>query len=371
MILPLIIDKIKDVFVNSSLKSRALRGGFWLGIGSSFEYGLRLLRNIILTRILVPEVFGLMAIVIAVNAALEAFTQIGVREAVIQSPVGEEETYLNGAWWLSFVRSIGLFAIAMICVPWITSFYSISQYSWMIRLSFLTILFNGAISAGSHIAQKRMDYKKWMLISSGGGAIGILTAIGLSLWLHNVWALVIGFVTEAVVRCLLSFVICPFIPRLHFKKEHSQALLAFSRGMFGLPILFFVFTQADIFVVGKLLSKKELGLYSMAMSLAQIPMLLVTTIINPILMSMFSEKQQDKEWINSKIILSTKIITLAGTPIALFAALYGKDLLAMIYSSEYSEIALPFALMLGSTLLRASSTPIANVYLSMGQPRLH
>ncbi|KKQ26769.1 MAG: Membrane protein involved in the export of O-antigen and teichoic acid [Candidatus Magasanikbacteria bacterium GW2011_GWC2_37_14] len=364
------IEKIRKIFTNTSLKSRVLKGGFWLGLGGSFEYGLRFLRNIILARILAPEAFGLMAIILAVNAALESFTQIGIKEAIIQSPDGEEDSYLNGAWWLSFVRAIGLFAIAMLSVPFIASFYNVPQNTIMFRISFFTILFNGTLSARAYIAQKKMDYKPWVIISSGGGTIGILAAIGLSLWLHSVWALVIGYVLEAAARCFISFIVCPFLPRLQFRKEHSQALITFSRGMFGLPILLFVFTQADIFVVGKLLSKKELGLYSMALSLAQLPIFLVSTIINPILMPVFSEKQHDKDWINRTLMLSTRIIVLAGTPVACFMALYGRNLLTIIYGHEYVSVAIPFAILLGSTILRAASNPIANVYLAVGQPQL-
>jgi len=362
--------KIKGFFTSEGLKARVLRGGFWLGIGTGFEYGLRFLRNIILARILAPEAFGLMAIILAINGALEAFTQIGVKEAVIQSPVGEERTYLNGAWWLSFTRAIGLFAIAMISVPWLASFYDVSQYTVMFRVSFLTILFNGAMSAGTYIVQKRMDYKKWTIITSGGGAVGIILAIGLSLWLHNVWALVIGYVVEAAARCFLSFLVCPLLPRFQFKQEHSKALLDYARGMFGLPILFFIFTQADVFVVGKLLQKRDLGLYSMALSLAQMPMFLVSTILNPILMPMFSEKQHDKAWINRVLLKSTRIFVLAGTPVACFIALYGKDILTVLYGSQYAAVALPFALMLAATILRAAGTPIVNIYLALGQPRL-
>jgi len=366
-----LIEKIRKIFTNTSLKSRVLKGSFWLGLGGSFEYGLRFLRNIILARILAPDDFGLMAIILAVNAALESFTQIGIKEAIIQSPDGEEDSYLNGAWWLSFVRAIGLFAIAMLSVPFIASFYNVPQNTIMFRISFFTILFNGALSSRAYIAQKKMDYKPWVIISSGGGTIGILAAIGLSLWLNSVWALVIGYVLEAAAKCIISFIVCPFFPRLQFRKEHSHALITFSRGMFGLPILFFVFTQADIFVVGKLLSKKELGLYSMALSLAQLPMFLVSTIINPILMPMFSEKQNDKEWINQALIKSTRAIALIGTPIAVLIAFYGHDLLSISYGVQYSSVAIPFAVLFATNLIRTYSTPIANVYLAVGRPELH
>ncbi len=140
--------------------------------------------------------------------------------------------------------------------------------------------------------------------------------------------------------------------------------------MFGLPILYFIFTQSDIFVVGKLLSKNELGLYSMGLSLAQLPMHLVSTIINPLLMPMFSEKQNDKNWLNRNLIQSTKLIVLIGTPMIFFIALYSSDLLTIIYGQEYTAVALPFSILLGSALLRAAGTPIANIYLAVGQPEL-
>ena len=250
MINPL-ISTIKGLINGVSLKARVVRGSLWLGLGGSFEYGLRFLRNIILARLLTPEAFGVMAIILAVNAALESFTQLGVKEAIIQSPTGQDETYLNSAWWLSFIRSILLFSVAAMSVPVIITFYDVTQFKELFQVSFLSLLFNGALSVRAYSEQKKVAFKKWVIISSGGGAIGVLTAIVLTFWIQSVWALVIGFVFEAAARCFLSFLICPFLPRLQFRSEHTRALLKFSRGMFGLPLLFFVFTQADTVVIGK------------------------------------------------------------------------------------------------------------------------
>lgn len=364
------IERLRNLSIGTNLKARVFRGSMWLGFGGGLEYGLRFLRNIILARILLPDDFGLMAIILAVNAILEAFTQMGLKEAIIQSPDGEEDTYLNVAWWLSFVRSIGLWAIAMMSVKWLATFYNVSQYEAMFRISFLAILLNGSLSARAYVAQKRMDFKAWTIISSGGGAVGILAAIGLSFWLQNAWALVVGFVLEAAGRCFLSFVICPYVPRLKFKREHSRSLLTFARGILGLPILFFIFAQTDIFVVGKLLSNKDLGLYSMAISLAQIPLYLVHVILSPLLMPSFSERQQDKDWINGALIKATRIIALLGAPVACFFALYGKDVLTIAYGIQYAVVAVPFAILLFTTYLRAAATPIANVYLAIGHPEM-
>lgn len=348
-----------------------MKGSFWLGLGSGAEQGLRFIRNIILVRILAPEAFGLMAIILAVNAAFESFTQIGIKEAIIQNPRGEESTYLNGAWFMSFGRSILLFIVGIVSSYWITDFYEIPQHILLIQASFVAIIMNGSISVGAYLALKKMSYKKWVLITHGGGLLGILTTIGLSFVLQNVWALVLGFLTEALMRNVLSYILCPYIPEFRFEKEHVKSMLQYARGMFGVPILYFIYAQMDIFVVGKLYPKYELGLYSMVANLAWAPAMIITTLINPILMPVFSMKQNDYMWINKALIRATRLIVIAGIPLVLFAALFGRDLLTVIYGTPYARMVLPFILLLITTIMRSASVPIATLYNAVGKPELH
>jgi PST family polysaccharide transporter/lipopolysaccharide exporter len=216
-----------------------------------------------------------------------------------------------------------------------------------------------------------LDYKKWVVIAHGGGLVGILMAISLSFVLQNVWALVFGFLAEATARCILSFILCPYIPQWRFNKEHINALLKYSRGMFGLPILTFIYAQLDIFVVGKLYPKNILGLYSMVASLAQAPSMIMTTLVNPILMPVLSKKQNDVVWINRAIIKSIRIIIFVGIPLVLFAVFFGKDLLTVIYGLPYAIMAIPFTILLATTVMRSASIPIASLYFAIGRPELH
>jgi len=363
--------KIMQNFNGDGLKARLLKGGALLGAGNGMEQALRLGRNMLLARILAPEAFGLMAIILAINAAMESFTQIGIREAIVQNRNSENDTYLNASWWLAFARSVGLLVVGLIASPWIGDFYHISANVFLLQLSFLAILFNGSFSSKAYIALKKMEYSKWVMINHGGGACGILTAIACSLAFHNVLALVVGFVVEAAARCLLSFIICPYVPRLRFSEEHSTALFAYAKGMFGLPILYLVFAQAPIFVLAKVVSPVELGLYSLTASLAQAPVLMAATLMNQMLMPAFSSRKDDKEWLNRTILITTRTMVSVGLPITLFVTLYSGDLLSVIYGSRYTAAAAPFAILFASALLGAFSIPIINVYLAIGQPRLH
>ena len=362
---------IKRLLNSKNLKARALRSGFWVGSGNASEQGMRMIRNIVLTRILAPEAFGLMAIVLTVNGLFQAFTEVGLKEAIIQNPRGQEQTYLNCTWWISFIRGVLLYAIIYFAAPLISKFYNNNELVSLLRVAFLSMIFISAVSPKSTVAMKQLKYFRWALFYNGGGIIGIITALGLSLVYKNVWALVIGFLVENFSRLILSYILFPYLPGAKFNKEDSRAIFKFAGGMFGLPILTVIFLKTDIFVVGKICNMNDLGLYSMAAGIAWVPFQFITMLSTKIIMPAFSEKQKDKEWINKWAFNAIYSILLIGMPMLIFVCLYGKSLLSTIYGNIYGAVATPFAIIFGVALLRTCSVPIAAVYLSSGQPELH
>ncbi len=365
-----ILNKIAILHGGDSLRSKSFRGTVWMSGGNGLEQGLRLIRNMILTRLLAPDVFGIMAIVLAINLAFQSFTEIGIKQSIIQNPKGHERDYLNGAWWFSFIRGAGLYYLAYSGAPWIAEFYNNPELTPLLRIAFLSIIFNGLLSPMAYVALKRMDFKRWVGVYHSGGVLGVLSTICLAFVIPNVWALVTGFIVEAVSRFILSYLICPFRPGLNFARNHLKALFNYARGMLGLPILTFIFLRTDIFVIGKLCSASEVGFYSMALSLAQIP-IQFSTVITEVMMPAFSEMQKNFQRINQSIYKITSAIAFLGFPGLVFVILYGKNLLSLVYGTQYATVAIPFAIIFTTALFRVCSMPIASVYLAIGRPELH
>lgn len=325
----------------------------------------------LLARLLAPEAFGLMAIIISVNAAFETVTQLSIKEAIIQNPKGHEKTFLNGAWWLSASRAAGLYIVAFVFAPFISDFYNNSELTILVRVGFLTVLFNGLMSAGAYVSVKNMKFDKWVTISNGGNILGILITIALAYTFKNVWALIIGNVSEAVLRVVLSYAVCPFKPAISFDKENLLALFKFTRGMFGLPILFFIWMNADVFTIGKVLTMSDLGMYALAASAARMPFNFLGSIINQLIFPAFSKKQNDKIWMNDQVIRITSIISFIGFPLLFASIFYGREILEIIYGSKYAEVSIPFAILFATSLVKEMGIPISTVYISTGQPSLH
>lgn len=359
------------IFYDSSLKAKTARGGIWLGIGTATEQGSRFIRNIILTRILVPEAFGVMAIVLAVNSIFEGFTQIGIGQSIIQNPNSESKKYLNGAWWFSFIRGSLIFIISFIAAPYIADFYNNPQLTNFLRVAFISMFFNGLISCNLFIAQKQMNFKKVVIINQIGSLSGIILSIILAIIINNVWALVIGFALESVVRCLLSYIICPFFPGIDFEKKHLSSLLKYSRGMFGLPILTLIFMQGDVFVIGKMLPMSELGLYSMAIILARSPFRAINNIISQLLSPIFSKFQNENKKVNNLILLLTTIFLLLGVPLIITCILFSQEILTFVYGQSYRSVYIPFSIIFISEIIKLIGLPFAIFYLMSGKPHLH
>lgn len=362
---------MRQSVAGGGLKARVLRGGALMGVGSVTEHGLRFLRNMILTRILMPEALGTMIIILAVNAALESFTEVGIREAVIQHKDAERGSFLNAAWWFAVTRGALLCVIGLLVAPLLASFYHIPQARGLLMLSFVAILFNGAQSTKAFVALKKMQYVRWVTIMQGSALAGVSVTLVLVWLLRDIRALVYGYIAEAVFRCALSFIVCPFKPGLKFEKTQTAELFRFAGGMAGVPFLTFLFLQADIFVLGKAVSKHDLGLYGMAGTLAGVPAVLISIFINPILMPAFAQIRDQYERINTALIKTTRAMSLVGFPLCAWVLLFGPGLMSAVYGPAYGAVGFVFAILFCSTVLRTMASPIPAIYLGIGQPALN
>lgn len=357
------------VMKSQGMSGAIARGGIWLGAGGGTENALRLLRNMILTKILAPEAFGLMAIVLAVNTFFESFTQIGIREAIIQNPRGNDYVFLNGAFWLAFIRGLLLFVCAFLIVPLIAGFYEHPELIPMMRLAFVSILFLGSISPGLYSSLKQMNYRKWVFVYNFGSVIGIVTAIVLGMYMKNVWALVIGFTVENGARMLLSYIICPFLPSFRFDRDSLMSLWAFARGVFGMPILMFLYQRADVFVLGKIVSTSMLGMYSIALSLVQIPVMFFTMLISPMLLPALSKYKSDENRLINALLRSSKMVSYVFFPLFAIMAGLAPFLLSTMYSADYAQAATAFRFLTISMAIRVVGTVLVTAFFAIGKPQ--
>lgn len=347
----------------STVTAKVFRGGAWLGAGSAGEYALRFARNMILARLLTKEAFGLMAIVLSVSSLFQVFTGLWIKESVVQNPRGGERTFLNGIWFLAVGRALLLVAAAYVAAPWIAEFYEAPKLVNLIRLAFMSVLFQGCISPRAYVAIKQMQYRKWVIVQQGGGALGVAITIVLAFFIPNVWALAIGYVAENAARCVISYIVCPFMPRTKFEKRDMDSLFAFSKGMFGMPVLMLIYTEGSTFVTGKVCSKELLGVFALTLSLARIPGMFGQTLVDLLLPS-FAQMQKQDERLNFNLLKVTSVITYVAGPSLVATALFGEEILKLVYGSAYAKGAVALSLLFANEMMLTCNIPIVSLFVA-------
>jgi lipopolysaccharide exporter len=365
------INRLKSSFFNLISTSRYARGGIALGVGTLFERILRLIRNMILTRILAPEAFGLMALVMSINVFFESITDVGIRQSIIQNKKGDNHEYLNVAWWFQALRGVALYGLGFLFAPMISSFYQNAQLSTMMRVAFLGVILKAIVSPEIYVLEKNFKFDKSVMINQMCGVIGTFLTVGLAIYFKSAWALVIGMVFEMFFLCLFSYVLFPFKPSFDINRNSLKDVLEYAKGMAGLSFLTLVALQTDTIVLAKFVSVSLLGFYSVSSGLAQQFTYFNSKIIGPVLLSAFSREQDNLDKLRSNIFKFTKMISTLGLPSMVCCCLFSFSLLSILFGPGYAKVSVPFSIMCICVVFRSQAVVLSSTYMAIGKPHLH
>jgi O-antigen/teichoic acid export membrane protein len=350
---------------SDDLRGRFARSSVFLTAGTGIERALRLVRYMILARVIIREQMGLVAICVTVLTMFEAAGEVGIRFSVIQNKVGDRYDYLNTAWWFQTARALLLGVAGIATAGWIAQFYEEPALTNLLRVAFLAVVFNGLISPGSHVLEKKLHFGKYVILTQGSMLIGTILTIVLAVVYRSVWAVIAGFALEGFIRFILSFVICPFLPRLQIDRQALKELSVYAKGMWGMPLLTLIAYQADVFVLGKMVTKEMVGIYFLAIQLVRIPRDLAIQIVGKLLLPLFAIKQDEKESLRQGLCQSTRWVTLMAGPLTGFFIACAAPLLVILYTPDCVSVTTVFILMAFVVFLRVQAVIMANMYFAI------
>ncbi len=364
------LNRILGLFKSDELRGKAARGGLVLSGASLFEFGARFVRQVILTRLLFPDSFGFMMTIAGVVQLSEAFTEVGVRQAVIQNKSGGARDFLNVAWWFSAIRGLVLYGAAFLAAPLFCRFYESPALLDPMRVAFLALLLHGLVSTRMHVLEKELHYLKFVVMKQGAAILNVATAVVLSIFFKNVWPLVIGFVVEYAGTCILSFILVPIKPRFNIGREYLGDIFQFARRMFGLPLLTSLYLQFDVMLVPKFFTWDEAGMYAVARTLALMPVLAFNRTILPLILPVFSKLQDSTERLKEAILKMSDLTAVAGIPFVAFCIVFSENLLTCLYPQKYGAVAVPFSILMVYVLIRLLSPILMQLYFVLARPDL-
>ena len=283
--------KLRDVFFGTSVSSKAIRGSLWTVAGFGGGQVLRLGANLILTRLLAPEAFGLMALINVFLVGLEMLSDLGVHAAIIHNKRGDDPEFLCTAWTIGVIRGVLLWLTACLIAWPAAVFYNEPRLLFMIPVSGLIVLITGFQTTAMAQHNRHMNLERLTILQLAAQAINLFVMVLLAWQMRSVWALVIGGVTGAVVQVTLAHFLLPGIKhRLTLNRDDVREIVRFGKWLFFATAIGYLAGQAsDKLALGKLVDRDTLGIYSMAFMLAQLPSSVVLVLIGRVLYPALAE----------------------------------------------------------------------------------
>ena len=243
----------------------------WIVGPFGFLQVVRLVTQIVLARLLAPEMFGLMLLVNTLRTGAELLSDIGIGQSVVRSQNGDDPVFLNVAFTVQVVRGLFLTALMAALAYPMASLYDEPQLLIIMLAVSPIFLISGLRSPALFIVQRHIRLRARAKYDVVTVVFQCAFTIVLAWYLENVWALVLGLVVSTAFSTLLSFFVARgYQPRLSWRKDHFLEIFHFGKWIFLGTALYFVATSFDRLYFVAALSLSLAGVYGIARTFSEL-----------------------------------------------------------------------------------------------------
>lgn len=331
------IGAIQRFSQGQGLMQRAMRSAGLNLFGFGFSQVLRLASNLVLTRLLFPEAFGVMAMVSVFLMGLAMFSDVGVGPAIMQSKRGDDRDFLDTAWTIQIIRGVSLWMVACALTWPMAIYFGEPDLVYYLPVAALTQLVLGFTPTRYETANRHLKAGRVTLLDMGTQLVGVLFAIGLAWATQSVWALVISGVLSAVAQVVLFDLFLPGARnRFRWESEAAHELIHFGKWVFLSTIAGFAIGQADKVVIGGWLSTHDFGIYNIGFFWASFPFMMGSVVVRKVMIPIYRESPPGESRENFLRLRKLRFLATAGMIVMVMVpAFFGHWLIELLYDPRY------------------------------------
>lgn len=354
---------------------KAKSGTVWMVAGFGSGQILRLGANIVLAALLYEEVFALMAIITAVMMGLAMFSDIGLQTNVVQSTRGDDPDFLNTAWTLQVIRGFCLFLIALALAWPLSRFYGANdpkayELLFLIPIVALTALIDGFKSAKLMTAARHLRIKQVTLIEFIVGPFNVAMMLLLAWYMRSVYALAISSVLTSILYALLSYRMLDGPPsRFRWDPTAVRAIISFGKWVFLSTMFTFLAMQVDRLSMARMFTLAEVGVYSIAASLAVVVPTLVGRIQWSVLFPWYSRMLEQGMPLPMAFARSRMVATVTSSYLCALLAAGAGSFFDLAYDDRYNMGAVLLPVLTVGAWFNCLDNMYGSVFVASGRPK--
>ena len=278
----------------SSLKDKTVKGVIWSSIDRFSAQGIQFVFSILIARLLVPEDYGVIAMLNIFLAVSQTFIDSGFSTALIRK-VDRTETDFSTVFYFNIAVAVIFYIVLFFSAPTIANFYNTPLLESITKIVALNLII-GSLS-GIHNAKLSIaiDFKSRAKVS----IISTLLTGAVGLWMaysgYGVWALVVQSLFSGIIRTVMLWMTVKWHPQLVFSWKSFKELFSFGSKLLTSNMISTLYENLYTIVIGKKFSSVDLGYYSRASGLAEFPSSNITGVLQGVTFPVLSSIQNDED----------------------------------------------------------------------------
>jgi O-antigen/teichoic acid export membrane protein len=367
--------------LTKSLKQRAMKGGIVALGGFGAAQGIRLASNLLMTRLLAPDAFGLMGITLAIQIWLNMISDLGLDASIIRSKNGEEPKFLATARSLQLARN-SLIAICLVIAAIALdpmqkagmvkagSVFNDPRLPAFILCAALSVFINGFNAMRIALHNRSLNLIPVIRLELGSQIISIVAMVTAALYGMGAYSLAFGAVVSAATKCAGSFWFLKGPPaRFEFHREHFDEIFHYGKWLLIASTFGYLATRGDQLIFGWLFTIDAFSFYSIATIWIIACRTIVETVQRRVTYPVFSELHRDRPQDLTRIYRQMRLAYEAGC-LALFIGVYlsADFVIGILYTDDYHDVS-RYMKLLAVMLLLLPYRLLSSIVLTGGDSR--
>jgi len=364
-----------------SLRNRVFRAGRWSFAGYGLSQAIRLGSNLLMTRLLAPEMFGVIAMAIMLMVILGMLSDIGLQQNIVQSPRGDDPVFLDTAWVVQIIRGAVLWLIALLLSGATyyashagmfpdESVYASPVLPLVIAVGSFATVISGFASTKIATAYRTFDQQKLVQIEVLSQVLALAVMVCVGILTRSIWALVAGGLVATLTVTVLSHTWIKGRPnRFRLERKALRELIGFGKWIFLSSAVGILAINGDRILLGAYVDARTLGLYAIAILIAGAVEGLLSRLFATVSLPALSEVARTNPerlrdtYYKLRVPGDLMLLFIAGL---LFAS--GAMVIDLLYDPRYTAAG-PMLQILALALFTARFGVAHQIYLAVGVPR--
>lgn len=319
----------------SALKRQVLSGVFWSAVQKFGALFISFLANLVLARILSPDDFGNVGLLLVFVAIGQSFIDGGFGAALIQKRAVSNVDYSTVFYWNLIVSVISIAAIYFLA-PIVGNYYHSDLLAKLLRVQSVVFLINAFSLVQTTKLTKELNFKVLSIRTILSTVIGAIVAILLAFRGWGVWSLVVKEIVSALVGAILLWSFCKWSPAWIFSLRAFREMFRFGSMILLSSIVDTVYRNIQSLIIGRAFSVRDLGYYTQAKKMEEIPVMGGTTILTQVLFPVYASIADQHDYMKSIVRKNIVLITYFTFPLMILLILIAPALITILFTEKWS-----------------------------------